>query len=235
MIDIRDLTIAHRGGAPLLESASASVAEGTLCAFIGRNGAGKSSLLRVMAGIDRPRAGTVVIGGTDVTAARPWQLARKLAIVTTERVRVADLSCRDVVSLGRAPFTGGFGQMSAADNKVVDDAMELVGVGTFASRSISTLSDGEAQRVMLARAIAQDTPVILLDEPTSFLDVPNRHRLTSLLSMLAHDRGKTIFFSTHELDLAFSRADSVMLLEDRRLLHLSAKEMGARFAASPWV
>lgn len=234
MIRIDNITIAHRGASPLLAAASASVEAGSLCALIGRNGAGKSSLLRVMAGIDRPVSGRVLVGGLDVTSAGPSALASALAIVTTERIRVSRLTCRDVVSLGRAPFTGGFGRLSQADNQAVDRALELTATSEFASRELSTLSDGEAQRVMLARAIAQDTPVILLDEPTSFLDVPNRRKLTALLASLARDCGKTIIFSTHELDLAFSQADSVLLVEPPSLFHLPSAAMEAHLAAHPW-
>lgn len=234
MIRIEKLIVAHRGTGPLLSDVSATVDKGILCGLIGRNGAGKSSLLRVMAGTDRPASGRVIVDGVDVTAAKPSVLASHLAIVTTERIRVSRLTCRDVVSLGRAPFTGGFGRLSPADNKAVDQAMELTGTTEFAGRDLLTLSDGEAQRVMLARALAQDTPVILLDEPTSFLDVPNRCRLTAMLASLAHDCGKTIVFSTHELDLAFERADSILLVEPPSLLHLPAEDMSRYMQEHPW-
>ncbi|MDE5900626.1 MAG: ABC transporter ATP-binding protein [Muribaculaceae bacterium] len=234
MIRIENLTIAHRGAHPLLSDVAATVEKGTLCALIGRNGAGKSSLLRVMAGTDRPVAGRVLVDGIDVTTARPAVLSSVLAIVTTERIRVSRLTCRDVVSLGRAPFTGGFGHLSPDDCEAVDNAMAMTKTSSFASRELLTLSDGEAQRVMLARALAQDTPVILLDEPTSFLDVPNRLCLTDLLSSLAHDCGKTIVFSTHELDLAFSRADTILIAEPPTLLHMLAPEMERYIKSHPW-
>lgn len=235
MIDIQNITIAHRGGRTLLDSASARVSAGSMCALIGRNGSGKSSLLRVLAGMDRPKSGSVLVDGVDVHSSSPSVLARKLAIVTTERIRVSNLTCRSVVSLGRAPYTGGFGTLSPKDHEAVEDALRLTDTLELASRSITTLSDGEAQRVMLARALAQDTPVILLDEPTSFLDVPNRRKLTDLLATLCHDRGRTIIYSTHELELAFSRSDSVMLLEDKCLTLLPAGEMKSRFDENPWI
>lgn len=213
MIQVSGLTIAHKGGRTLLSNASAHIEQGTLCALIGRNGSGKSSLLRVMCGVDKPVSGSVAIDGIDVNHCRPDRLARLLSVVTTERIRVGHLTCQQVVELGRAPFTGAFGRLSNADHRIVNDAFETTGAAHLVSRTISTLSDGEAQRVMLARALAQDTPVILLDEPTSFLDVPGRKEITALLATLAHVHGKTIVYSTHELDLAFAHADSVMLLK----------------------
>lgn len=235
MIRIDNLSLAYRGGKRILTRGNATVPAGTLCALIGRNGSGKSTLLRAMCGTDRPESGRILIGGSDVTAARPAELARLLAIVTTERIRVARLTCRDVVALGRAPFTGGFGRLSAHDHKAVQQAMELTGCAAFASRAIATLSDGESQRVMLARALAQDTPVILLDEPTSFLDVPSRLGITALLASLAHQQGKTIVYSTHELELAYDRSDSVMLLDSGALLHLPAAEMRQYMQEHPWL
>lgn len=234
MIRIDHLSLAYPHGKTILTDGCATVDSGTLCALIGRNGSGKSTLLRALSGTDRPTAGHVYIDSTDVTSARPAQLARTLAIVTTERIREPRLTCRDVVALGRAPFTGGFGRLSAVDEAAVDRALAMADAEIFASRRIATLSDGEAQRVMLARALAQDTPVILLDEPTSFLDVPNRRRITAQLAGLAHDCDKTIIFSTHELDLAYERADSIMLLDATGLLHLPAAAMRDHMNRHPW-
>ncbi|MDE7388172.1 MAG: ABC transporter ATP-binding protein, partial [Muribaculaceae bacterium] len=124
--------------------------------------------------------------------------------------------------------------LSAVDEAAVDEALVMADAEIFASRRIATLSDGEAQRVMLARALAQDTPAILLDEPTSFLDVPNRRRITTQLAGLAHNSHKTIIFSTHELDLAYERADSIMLLDDAGLLHLPADAMRDHMNRHPW-
>lgn len=225
MIQISGLTIAHKGGRTLLSEVSARIQRGSLCALIGRNGSGKSSLLRVMCGVDRPVSGSVTIDGIEVTRCRPDRLARLISVVTTERIRVGHLTCRQIVELGRAPFTGPFGRLSGLDRQVVDEAMQTTGASHLASRTIATLSDGEAQRVMLARALAQDTPAILLDEPTSFLDVPGRKEITALLASLAHTHGKTIVFSTHELDLAFAHADSVMHLKPPTLLLSSPSQI----------
>jgi iron complex transport system ATP-binding protein len=226
MIQIQDLTLAY-GKRTLLSGATTSVAHGTLTALIGRNGAGKSTLLRAVAGLTQPQSGKIYLNGLDTHRASTSQLARTVAMVTTERVRVSNLRCRDVVALGRAPFTNWIGRARPEDSEIIDAALQRVGMADFARRTMDTMSDGECQRIMLARALAQDTPIILLDEPTSFLDVPNRRRLTALLASLAHDEGKCIIFSTHELELAFAEADTVMLLDPPSLHHLPAAEMAA--------
>ena len=149
----------------------------------------------------------------------PRQRAGTVGFVTTDKVRIANLPCRDVVALGRAPYTDWIGRMQAADRAAVDRALELVGMSAFARKTMDRMSDGECQRVMIARALAQDTPVILLDEPTAFLDLPNRYELASLLRRLARDEGKCILFSTHDLDIALSLCDAVALI-DTPSLHL---------------
>lgn len=232
MIQLHHLSIAHSADSPLLTDACAHISRGTLTALIGRNGSGKSSLLRVMSGAARPRGGHVSIDGIDPQKASPRRLARTVALVTTERIRVANLRCADVVALGRAPFTNWLGHMQQADRQFVDCALAMVGMIEFATRTIASLSDGEMQRIMLARALAQDTPVILLDEPTSFLDVANRRQLIRLMAELAHQHQKTILYSTHELDLALHSSDSVMLVTPPQLRLLPPAEMAAYLAAN---
>ena len=137
--------------------ASANIPAGSLCALIGRNGSGKSTLLRTLAGLSRPESGNILIADTDPYKTSPVKLAQTIAVVTTERIRVTSLRCRDVVALGRAPFTNWIGRMRQDDIKWVDHALGLVGMTEFADRQLSSLSDGESQRIMLARALAQDT------------------------------------------------------------------------------
>jgi iron complex transport system ATP-binding protein len=180
---------------------------GTLTALVGRNGSGKSTLLRVMAGLARPLAGEVLVGGRNVAALQPRQAARMIGFVSTERIRVTNLKVRDMVALGRTPYTDWIGNLSEQDGRAVDGALELVGMAAFADKAVETLSDGEAQRVMIARVVAQDTPVILLDEPTAFLDYIARREVCQLLAGLSHERGKTIIFSSHELALVDEFSD----------------------------
>ncbi len=224
MIELVDLSVGYRRR-KLLDGVTATLAAGELTALIGRNGTGKSTLLRTVCGLERPLGGAVRLGGCDLAAMTPARLARTVAFVATERVRVANLRCEDVVALGRAPYTNWFGRMQDEDRHMVARALDAVGMGAFACRAMNRISDGECQRVMIARALAQDTPVIVLDEPTSFLDLPGRRELVSLLRRLAHEERKCILFSTHELDLVLSFADRAMLIDPPQLCTLPADEL----------
>lgn len=211
------LTVGY-GRRVLVDDATSTLGASRLTALIGRNGAGKSSLLRVIAGLDAPLRGCVKLGGEDVAAMLPPERARKIAFVTTQRVRIPRLSCRSLVAMGRAPYTGWSGKLSEEDMAVVDSALASVGMQDYAERTMDKMSDGECQRVMIARALAQDTPALLLDEPTSFLDMPNRYELCLLLKRLAQQKGKTVIFSTHELDIALDIADDIMLIDSPHLV-----------------
>lgn len=224
MIEFENLTVAH-GRRVLVDKASGCFVPGGTTALIGRNGAGKSSLLRVLAGIDRPVAGSVRVCGKDLATMSPAERARTVAFVTTQRVRIANLSCASVVGMGRAPYTDWIGRLSEVDRAAVDEALAAVGMSEYATRTMDTMSDGECQRIMIARALAQSTPILLLDEPTSFLDMPNRYELCSLLARLAHDEHKCILFSTHELDIALRLCDYVALIDKPHLHNLTPAEM----------
>ena len=213
------------GSRTLLEDVSASFGQGELTALIGRNGTGKSTLLWALAGLGSVSAGKIELCGRPLSALTPHERATTVGFVTTDRVRIANLACEDVVALGRAPYTNWIGRMQEADRAVVERSLELVGMSGFARKTMDRMSDGECQRVMIARALAQDTPVILLDEPTAFLDLPNRYELATLLRRLTRDEGKCILFSTHDLDVALSLCDSVALIDTPSLHHLPAGEM----------
>lgn len=224
MIELRGFSASY-GREVLIKDADADFRAGRLTALLGRNGTGKSTLLRAVAGLNPCYTGKIVIDGHELGTMRPEGLARTLAFVNTERVRVPNLRCRDVVAMGRAPYTNWIGRMQPGDRETVLASLRAVGMESYADRAMDTMSDGECQRVMIARALAQDTPVILLDEPTSFLDLPNRYELVSLLGELAHQRGKCVIFSTHELDIALSLADDIALIEPPRLHCLPVEEM----------
>ncbi len=213
MIEFKNLTISNNPGRNLIENESLVIQSGTLTALIGRNGCGKSTLLRVMAGAQAPACGSVLINGVDVKRAYAGQMARLVSVITTARVEVSNLTCRELVAYGRAPHTGIFGLLSDADNKIIDDSLKAVNMMEFASRKVSRISDGESRRILIACTLAQQTPVILLDEPTSFLDVPGRYEICSLLAQLCHDQGKTILYSTHELEPAFMYADNILFMK----------------------
>ncbi len=224
MITLRNITLAY-GNRTLVENGSAEFAAGELTALVGRNGAGKSTLLRAVTAIEPPKSGEVLLDGTNAAAMPPEAIARTISFVGTEKVRIANLRCEDIVAIGRAPYTNWIGRMQAADRRIVADALQAVGMEAFAARSIDTLSDGECQRIMIARALAQQTPTIVLDEPSAFLDIPTRFEICRLLQRLAHDEGKCILFSTHDLDAAMPVCDSVAVISDRTITKLPADEI----------
>lgn len=225
MIELQDITIANDSARPLISNQSLTIASGSLTALIGRNGCGKSTLLRVLSGTQRAASGRVIINNLDVARASARDLAMSIAVITTESVRVENLTCRQLVGYGRSPHTGLLGRLTPADEAIVDSALEAVGMTAFADRRVSRISDGEGRRIMLARALAQETPVILLDEPTSFLDVPGRYEIAALLGRLAREQGKTILYSTHELEPAFREADNILLMRPKGLLMLPPEKM----------
>lgn len=213
------------GSRTLLDNVSATFEQGQLTALIGRNGTGKSTLLRAMAGLGAASAGNIELCGRPLAALTPHERATTVGFVTTDRVRIANLACEDVVALGRAPYTNWIGRMQEADRAVVERSLKLVGMSGFARKTMDRMSDGECQRVMIARALAQDTPVILLDEPTAFLDLPSRYELAMLLRRLAHEEGKCILFSTHDIDVALGFCDFAALIDSPSLCCLPAAEM----------
>lgn len=224
MITLRNITLAY-GDRILVENGSAEFAAGELTALIGRNGAGKSTLLRAVTATEPPKSGEVLLDGTNAAAMPPEAIARTISFVGTEKVRIANLRCEDIVAIGRAPYTNWIGRMQAVDRRIVADALQAVGMEAFAARSIDTLSDGECQRIMIARALAQQTPTIVLDEPSAFLDIPTRFEICRLLQRLAHDEGKCILFSTHDLDAAMPVCDSVAVISDRTITKLPTDEI----------
>ena len=224
MIELKNISLGYDKRV-LLKNVSAKFNCGTTTALIGRNGTGKSTLLRAIIGFLPLLEGDIFLNGTNIKDVSPQQLAQQVAFVTTERVRISNLACRDVVALGRAPYTNWLGRMQKEDERIVMQSLEKVGMESYVLRTMDKMSDGECQRIMIARALAQQTPIILLDEPTSFLDMPNRYELCDLLADLAHNDNKCIVFSTHELDIATSICDNIALIESPLLHHLTAKEM----------
>ena len=224
MIQLEHLTLGYEQRT-LLEGVSTTFRRGELTALIGRNGTGKSTLLRALVGLGEVSSGVIRLGGDPLSSIAPEALARRIAFVTTERVRIANLRCRDVVALGRAPYTNWIGRMQEEDRAAVEEALQQVGMEAYADRTMDRMSDGECQRVMIARALAQATPIILLDEPTSFLDLPSRYELGELLRRLAHEEQKCILFSTHELDIARTMCDSIALVDNPHLHHLPTEEL----------
>lgn len=209
----------------LIEGATTRFECGEMVALLGRNGTGKSTLLRAIAKLGEVAQGEIMVDGKAISEIDIRTFARLVAFVNTERVDIDSMRAYDLVAIGRSPYTDWMGRLTNEDRAIIERAMQITGVDKLADRMVETLSDGECQRVMIARALAQDTPVILLDEPTAFLDLPNRYELCTLLGRLAHDEGKLIVFSTHELDIALTLADSIALVDTPRLVHLPTSEM----------
>ncbi|MFF4778719.1 ATP-binding cassette domain-containing protein [Microtetraspora fusca] len=208
----------------VLDGLDATAPSGALTALIGPNGAGKSTLLRTMAGLQPVLAGRVRIDGVAVESVPAAELARRLAVVLTERDLPALLTARELAGLGRHPHTGFTGRLSAADGEIVTWALEAVHAGHLADRPVTELSDGERQRALVARALVQEPSAILLDEPTAFLDVTSRVALMGLLRRLARDRDLTVVVSTHDLELALRVADRIWLLAPGGVLHAGTPE-----------
>ncbi|MHA6618139.1 ABC transporter ATP-binding protein [Pseudonocardia sp. DLS-67] len=218
MIVLDGLSAGHRAGRrrpprTVLARVDARAAAGELTVLVGPNGTGKSTLLHTVAGLLPPLAGTVRLDGTDLAALPPAERARRLAVVLTERVEPGLLSVQELVALGRHPHTGPTGALRDTDRKVVAAAVDAAGAGHLAGRRVAELSDGERQRVLVARALAQEPAVLLLDEPTAFLDVSARVGLLGVLRRLAREDGLCVVVSTHDLEPALRVADRVWLLD----------------------
>lgn len=192
---------------------TATLESGRLTVLLGSNGVGKSTLLRTLSGLQRPLDGTIAIDGRDIRLYSRIQLAKTVGVVLTERTVLPNTTVRDIVALGRSPYTGFWGVLQTDDQSIVDEAMELAGISALASRHTEELSDGERQKAMIAKALAQQTPIIFLDEPSAFLDYPSKIELFSLLRSLAHDQGKTILLSTHDVEQALRQADVAWLMD----------------------
>ncbi len=196
----------------LLPPLSASAYKGELIAVIGQNGIGKSTLLRTITGLHGALGGKVIIQGRAMESYSRIDFARNIGYISTEPVRVANMKVYDLVSLGRYPHTDWLGKLKSEDHNIIMDAIEKVGMQLFVNRYVTELSDGERQRAMIARVLAQDTDLLVMDEPTAFLDIRSKYEIVHLLHDLSKKRGKTIIFSTHDLNIAISEADKIWLI-----------------------
>ncbi len=203
---------------------------GEMVCMLGQNGCGKSTLLRTLAGLQPALGGEYTI----CDAIQQTDIARYVALVLTERLSLENSTIHDVVAMGRYPYTSFLGGLSAEDEQIIARALEAVGLSRDAQTFFNSHSDGEKQRVLIAKALAQQTPVVLLDEPTAHLDLPNRIRTLQLLRRLAHEQNKMVLISTHELDLALALSDRILLMTLRRGVDLDTPDaLRARDAFTP--
>ena len=214
MLDLDSLAVGYRSAAgPLLSGMEVSAEPGDFICILGRNGSGKSTLMRTIAGLQPALAGRALLAGEDIASLRPGTRARRIAVVLTERAFNPGLRVEDVIALARQPFTGWEGRLGDADRAAIADAVAVMGIAPFLRRYFSNLSDGERQRVMIARALAQTPRLMILDEITAFLDLPSRVEIMALLRSHARRHGQVVLLSSHDLDLSLQLSDRVWLLD----------------------
>lgn len=214
-----------RTGKSILPPLTASAGKGELIAVIGRNGIGKSTLLRTIAGIQRPLGGEILYGNRQITDYSGMELAQNISYISTEVVKSGNMSVYELVALGRYPYTNWMGKIDAENHEAIVSALEKCSMIDFAGRLISELSDGERQRAMIARILAQDTGIMIMDEPTAFLDVSGRYEILHLMHDISRNSGKSIIFSTHDLQSAISQADKIWLILDDMLVEGAPEDL----------
>jgi len=219
IIELQNLSIGyldHRPHKVVHAGMNLQLQRGELTCLLGTNGAGKSTLIKTLAGFQPALAGHILLEGKQLRSYSRKTLARLQGVVLTDPVLSDNLTVYELVSFGRYAYTGFFGRLTAADHRAVEEALTCIGIPHFASRHLHQLSDGERQKVMIAKAIAQGTSIILLDEPTAFLDLPSRVEIMLLLRKLTVEQGITVLLSTHDIDLAMQISDKIWLMAKRR-------------------
>lgn len=216
MISLQNLTVGY-GEKAILSDINQTLEPGRLVCLLGSNGVGKSTILRTLAGFLQPLAGKVLLDGKDLSSLSLSQRSKTVSIVLTERVEVPYMKVADLVGMGRSPYTGFFGKLTKEDKQIVGEAIEMVGISNLAERTIDTLSDGERQKAFLAKALAQQTPIILLDEPTAFLDFHAKISTLRLMQKLAHETNKIILMSTHDVEMALRLSDLLWIVQDGKI------------------
>ncbi len=225
IISLSQLSVGYSSSHPVISDISVELHSGQLACLIGENGIGKSTLLKTLTGFLPKLKGRLLLDNRDIESFSQQELARQVSIVLTQKPDVQNLTIEEIIGLGRSPYTGFFGRLRAEDRLIVDDAIAAMGIEKLRGRMIQTLSDGERQKVMIAKALAQETPVILLDEPTAFLDFPSKVDTFQSLRNMAHERDKLILLSTHDLELAVRFADSLLEVKKGGVMAVSAADV----------
>ena len=224
-----DLAVGYRNGKQetvLLKDLNLALERGKLVALLGQNGAGKSTLLRALTCDERPIGGTIIADGKNLLEMNQKDRSRLIGLVSTERIQAGALTVTELVGLGRQPHTGFLGRLDDEDREIVRQSMTDAGIIAKAGEYMASLSDGERQKAMIARALAQQTPIIILDEPTAFLDVASRIETMRLLQNLAHDRGKAVLLSSHDISQSLMLADELWLITtDRQVLTGTTRQL----------
>jgi iron complex transport system ATP-binding protein len=224
LVNIKNLSIGYSTNKVLIENINSQIDAGEKIALLGLNGCGKSTLLKTLKGEINAISGSIDIDGKSIKEIGAVSMAKKIASVDTKYMNPGQVSVEELVGFGRYPFTGRLHFLQDRDKEIIDHAIENIGIKHLKERYVEELSDGERQKVMLACAVAQDTPVLLLDEPTSHLDVRNKVAIMNLINRFSEKEGKAILFSTHDLGLAQNVASRIWLIHDNKLLDASTND-----------
>ena len=224
-ITLSHLSVGYKIGHAVVSDINLTLQSGKLASLIGENGVGKSTLLKTLTGFLPKLEGSLLLDGKDISEFSQRALARQISIVLTQKPEVQNLTVEEIVGLGRSPYTGFFGKLHANDQQIVDESIIAVGIEKLKNRMIQTLSDGERQKVMIAKALAQQTPIIFLDEPTAFLDFSSKVETFQLLQRMAHEMGKLVLLSTHDLELAVRFSDTLLQVNGDGLRTVSNEEV----------
>lgn len=220
IVELKSLTVGYRKEDtffPLVGPVDISINGGELIGVIGRNGIGKSTLLKTIAGLLKPLMGNVIIEGKKLTEYRRSELAEIIGYISTEQIKVDSMKVTELVELGRYPHTSWSGRLSETDNEKILFAMEKTGILSLRERFVNELSDGERQKAMIARLLAQDTDILIMDEPIAFLDIRNKYEIIHLLRSISTDKNKIVIFSGHDLSLIMDLCDRLWLIADSRI------------------
>ena len=224
-ITLSHLSVGYKVGHAVVSDINLTLQSGKLASLIGANGVGKSTLLKTLTGFLPKLEGSLLLDGKDISEFSQRALARQISIVLTQKPDVQNLTVEEIIGLGRSPYTGFFGKLHANDQQIVDESITVVGIEKLKNRMIQTLSDGERQKVMIAKALAQQTPIIFLDEPTAFLDFSSKVETFQLLQRMAHEMGKLVLLSTHDLELAVRFSDTLLQVNGDGLRTVSNEEV----------
>jgi iron complex transport system ATP-binding protein len=214
MLQAQDLSIGYDIGSPLIRDINFECRASELIVLLGVNGIGKSTLLKTLAGLIRPLSGHITIDSRDISSMSPEDRAQRISGVFTARDFDAFITVREFVTLGRYPYTGWTARLSSHDLSIIDHALDIAGLGRLADKKVNHISDGERQKTLIAKSIAQDTPVIIMDEPTAFLDYKNKAELLRTIKGLATSHRKTIILSTHDISAALPYCDRAFLISE---------------------
>lgn len=224
-ITLSHLSVGYKVGHTVVSDINLTLQSGQLACLIGENGVGKSTLLKTLTGFLPKLEGSLLLDGKDISEFSQRALARQISIVLTQKPDVQNLTVEEIIGLGRSPYTGFFGKLHANDQQIVDESIIAVGIEKLKNRMIQTLSDGERQKVMIAKALTQQTPIIFLDEPTAFLDFSSKVETFQLLQRMAHEMGKLVLLSTHDLELAVRFSDTLLQVNGDGLRTVSNEEV----------